>query len=49
MMGPLMNARYKRVSKLGEGAEGIVYKVEDTKETDEKYKLYLKVFKFYLK
>ena len=29
-MGPLMNARYKRVVKLGEGAEGVVYKVEDT-------------------
>ena len=40
MEATLIQGRYQLVTKLGEGAEGIVYKVEDTKETDEKCKLY---------
>ena len=37
--GPLINQRYKRGDKLGQGADSYVYKVEDTQEKDPKFKL----------
>jgi hypothetical protein len=33
----VFKSRYKKIKKLGEGAQGTVYEVEDLNENNEKY------------